>query len=271
MSSSYWNDFAPKEATRGCDNPEDLVYERLLLRSLPDLLGPDDMVLDIGGGTGRFSLAVAPLVRRIEHVDLAPRMIEIAAAAAQRRGIDNVAFTMADARDLSRYRDRSFTKVLSINTPITFSGPEWRRTVEEMCRVTEHEALFIVANFLSCLAALIDVSLAANAGWSKVVETMVAHRSMDAGHLSQLGRTFPSYRAFAPGEEEEELGRHGFEVVSARGLAVLCRLLRRESLAAIVADETLLAHFLAAEETIATVYERWAPSRETLFHVRRAG
>ena len=70
---------------------------------------------------------------------------------------------MADARDLSRYRDRSFTKVLSINTPITFSGPEWRRTVEEMCRVTEHEALFTVANFLSCLAALIDVSLGDNA------------------------------------------------------------------------------------------------------------
>jgi hypothetical protein len=70
---------------------------------------------------------------------------------------------------------------------------------------------------------------------------------------------------------EEELDRHGFEVVSARGLAVLCRLLRRESLATIVADETLLARFLGAEEVTAAMFGRWAPSRETLFHARRKG
>ena len=135
--------------------------------------------------------------------------------------------------------------------------------------MADREALFTVANFLSCLAALIDVSLAAGAGRSTLVEKMTAHRFMDAGDLRQLGHNFPSYRAFAPGEVEEELDRHGFEVVSARGLAVLCRLLRRESLATIVANEALLAHFLATEETTAAMYRRWAPSRETLFHVRR--
>ena len=137
--------------------------------------------------------------------------------------------------------------------------------------MTDHEALFTVANFLSCLAALIDASLAAGARWSIVVEKMAAHRSVDGGDLRQLGHNFPSYRAFAPGEVEEELDRHGFEVVSARGLAVLCRLLRRESLETIVTDEALLEHFLAAEEGTAAMYGRWAPSREILFHVRRKG
>jgi len=242
-----------------------------MLRILEDFVASDDMILDIGGGTGRFSLAVASSVKKVEHVDFAPKMIEIAAEVAQRRGVENITFTVADARDLSRYRDRGFTKVLSINTPITFSGPDWRRSVEEMCRVTDREALFTVANFLSCLAALIDASLAAGAGWSTVVEKMAVHRFMDAGDLRQLGHDFPSYRAFAPGEVEEELERHGFEVVSARGLAVLCRLLRRESLEPIVTDEALLARFLATEETTAAMYERWAPSREILFHVRRNG
>jgi SAM-dependent methyltransferase len=271
VSSSYWNDYAPKEATRGRDNPEDLVYEQLVLRLLEGFVTSDDVILDVGGGTGRFSLAIAPLVKTIEHVDFAPKMIEIAAEAAQRRGIKNITFTVADARDLSRYRDRSFTKALSINTPITFSGPDWRRSVEEMCRVTNHEALFTVANYLSCLAALIDASLAAGAGWSTVVEKMAAQQFMDAGDLRQLGLDFPSYRAFAPGEVEEELDRHGFEVASARGLAVLCRLLRRESLETIVTDEALLARLLAAEEITAAMYGRWAPSRDILFQVRRKG
>jgi ubiquinone/menaquinone biosynthesis C-methylase UbiE len=271
VSSSFWDNYAPKEATRGRDDPEALVYERLMLRLLEEFVGPDDVILDVGGGTGRFSLAIAPSVKKIEHVDFAPKMIEIAAEAAQHRGIENITFAVTDARDLSRYRDRSFTKVLSINTPITFSGPDWRRSVEEMCRVTDHEALFTVANFLSCLAALIDASLAAGARWSIVVEKMAAHRSMDGGDLRQLEHNFPSYRAFAPGEVEEELDRHGFEVVSARGLAVLCRLLLRESLETIVTDEALLERFLAAEEVTAAMYGRWAPSREILFHVRRKG
>jgi ubiquinone/menaquinone biosynthesis C-methylase UbiE len=271
VSSSHWNDVAPKEATRGRDNPEDQVYERLMLRHLKDFVGPEDAILDIGGGPGRFSLAIAPLVKTVEHVDFAPKMIEIAAEAALRRGIGNITFSAADARDLSRYGDRSFTKALSINGPISFSGQDWRRSVAEMCRVADREALFTVANFLSGLAAVLDASLAAGAGWSAVVENLAVRRFMDADDLRQIGHNFPSYRAFAPGEVEEELDRHGFEVVSTRGLAILCRLLRKENLEAVVTDEALLALFLAAEETMAAMYGRWAPSREILFHVRRRG
>jgi hypothetical protein len=42
-----------------------------------------------------------------------------------------------------------------------------------------------------------------------------------------------------------------------------------ESLETIVTDDALLARFLAAEEVTAAMYGRWAPSRETLFRVRR--
>jgi hypothetical protein len=45
--------------------------------------------------------------------------------------------------------------------------------------------------------------------------------------------------------------------------------MKRESVAAVVEDETLFARFISTEEQIAALYGRWAPSRELLFHVRR--
>lgn len=38
----------------------------------------DDSVIDIGGGTGRFSLDLAERVRAVTHVDLSQNMLAIA-------------------------------------------------------------------------------------------------------------------------------------------------------------------------------------------------
>ena len=268
MSEAFWDAYAPREARRAEDNPEDFIYGRQVAAFLRSLASADDEVLDVGGGPGRFSLDLARLVRRVEHVDLSAAMLALAADAARRLGIDNIAFRQADARSLP-YPDRHFTRVLSINTPVSFCAEDWRTAVAEMCRVAEREVLFTVSNYISCLPVVLDACLAAGAGWNDLAETMCQRRLMDGARAREIGVEFPSYRAFTPDEIEAELDRQGFAVATARGLAILCRLMKPESLKALVADERLLGRFLDCEEALAATYGRWAPSRELLFVARR--
>lgn len=83
--------------------------------SAPDLqvlseaaaLTGEEVVLDIGTGTGHTALQVAPHARRVVGLDLTPAMLGQAEALAQERGIDNVQFDEGDAQSM-RYDDDSF-------------------------------------------------------------------------------------------------------------------------------------------------------------------
>lgn len=187
MSEEFWTNFAGREAQRNNDNPEDYIYYRLVLPILTSFLSRKDSVLDIGGGPGRFSLDIAPLVRIVEHVDFSQAMLDLAAEEAQKRGIKNISFVKADARDLTRYGDRAFDKVLSINTPVSFSGREWKVALAEMCRVTAKASLFTVSNFISCFPVLLDLSLRFGASWEVFASSMLHEHFFDSGNAKPFG------------------------------------------------------------------------------------
>ena len=58
-------------------------------------LGPDSVVVDIGAGTGQFSLAAAPLCRRVVAVDVSPVMLAALRARVAAAGLDNVEVVQA--------------------------------------------------------------------------------------------------------------------------------------------------------------------------------
>ena len=270
MSEEFWNRFAPTEIRRNQDNPEDRIYFHLVLRALRDFLRPADTVLDIGGGPGRFSHEIAPLVRSVEHIDYAQAMLDLAIAEGAKRGLENVSYERADARDLSRYPDRHFDKVLAINTPVSFAARDWEKVLSEMCRVTAQCALFTVSTFLSGFPRILEVSLDLGIPWDQLASKHLSERLFDSSDAKRFGIDFPSYRAFGPNELNEELVELGFRIQDVRGIAVLCRLMDPKHLEAIVADEQLLSAFLDFEWSFGTQYGSWSPSREILFVVRRA-
>src|SRR5919108_3666324 len=61
-------------------------------------------VLDVGTGTGRLALALAPACRRVVGIDRDAAAIEEAAAQAARRGLANAEFLALDAEALKDYR-----------------------------------------------------------------------------------------------------------------------------------------------------------------------
>jgi SAM-dependent methyltransferase len=77
-----------------------------LLRRLGDRLRPNMSLLEIGCGSGRWTVDLAPRVRRLVATDIAPRMIDLARERVRAAGLDNVELQVAPFEE-TRY-DRRF-------------------------------------------------------------------------------------------------------------------------------------------------------------------
>lgn len=69
-------------------------------------------LLEVGSARGDTAFFFAPLVAEVVGIDAAGTAVAAARAAAQARGLANVRFEAADARDLAPFGDRSFDAVL---------------------------------------------------------------------------------------------------------------------------------------------------------------
>src|SRR3954469_8845529 len=89
---AYWADNADRYERAGWR-----IWEQFL-KNVP--IGPDDVVLDIGCGTGKSTRAVARLAESGSALglDLSSRMLAHARSRAQEEGIANVRFEQADAQ-----------------------------------------------------------------------------------------------------------------------------------------------------------------------------
>jgi SAM-dependent methyltransferase len=88
-------------------------------------------VLDIGVGTGRTAIYLAPLARRYQAIDYSPAMVR-----QFEHDLPGVPIELADMRDLSRFPGAGFDFVLASNNVIDAVGHEDRlRTLREMRRV----------------------------------------------------------------------------------------------------------------------------------------
>jgi len=81
------------------------------MRFLRRYVKPGDRVLDVGGGPGRYSIALAELGCEVTLLDLSPENVRLAKEKAAAQGVALRAMT-ADARDLSLLGSETFDHVL---------------------------------------------------------------------------------------------------------------------------------------------------------------
>lgn len=115
-------------------------------------------VLDVGCGAGHLSFAVAPHVGAVVACDLAPEMLAVVAAEAQRRGFANLVTQQAAAESLP-FAEASFDAVCT-----RFSAHHWRDLaagVAEMRRVLQPGGRLIVIDIVAPASALLDTHLQA--------------------------------------------------------------------------------------------------------------
>jgi SAM-dependent methyltransferase len=119
--AEFWNRRAASYNQHNGDQ-DSWEYRRRLIERLVKKaeVGSGSQVLDIGCGPGKLALLLAEKAARVEALDIAPKMIEIAQANAAAKGRQNVRFQLLDwsQADLAELGwENKFQLVLASKTP----------------------------------------------------------------------------------------------------------------------------------------------------------
>jgi len=113
---------------------------------------PGDQVLEVGAGTGRYSIALAKEGYEVKAVEYVNHNLEILKQNMQ--GVDNLEAMQGDAVDLSRFQDNTFDITLVLGPMYhLYDICEQNKAIDEAIRVTKKDGIMIFA-FLSVHAIL---------------------------------------------------------------------------------------------------------------------
>ena len=237
--SEFWDAVAPVEER---DLDDEAINRALRWRHIERHLAGAETVLDIGGGTGAFSIPLAKRGLRVTHVDVSPKMLERARANAAGLPID---FVMADARELSSFADRQFDLVLNLDGAISFAGEHAHSVIAEACRVTKRTLIVTVSNKACMVPTWIEYSIRAAGRILPAVDEMIRSGRWHKDQFADNALIYPSicdieqFKAFTPQEIEDQLHRAGLVVELARSIGSLTHLLLPHGKLALSADELL--------------------------------
>ena len=167
--------------------------ERVLMRFLGDVTGT--RILDVGTGTGRAAMALARRGAFVTGIDASKDMLAVARTRCRDAEL-SVEFAEGDAHALA-FADQTFDSVVCLR--LLMHVPDWRKSVEELCRVARTRVVFDFPA-LGSTATL-------QAAWRRVA--------------SRLGQPVESYRVFRMDAIAGELARHGFRVTASHKQFVL--------------------------------------------------
>jgi ubiquinone/menaquinone biosynthesis C-methylase UbiE len=246
----WWNAKAQKEELDLATLDDKAVNRALRWREIERRLEGVETVLDIGAGTGAFSVPLAQRGFLVTHLDFSPAMLEVARQKAQ--GLKHIRFVEANAVDLSQFLDRSFDLVLNMDGAISFCGSEAERALFESCRVTKKK-LIITVSHRAWMVPIWAASSLATAG--HLVPAVYAMLDQGEWHQEQFpenakmtqGLTqdyFGAFKAFLPSELRSHLERAGMRVLRVGGLGSLANLCGRETVEQALRDEAVFQKFL---------------------------
>ena len=111
-----------------------------------------DKVLEIGAGTGRYSIALAREGYQVSAVELVESNLDVLKANA--KGLSNIEAFRGDALDLSRFRGDTFDVTLVFGPMYhLYEAQDHHRALDEAIRVTKQGGV-ILAAFLSAHAII---------------------------------------------------------------------------------------------------------------------
>jgi ubiquinone/menaquinone biosynthesis C-methylase UbiE len=244
---SWWDAKASKEEN---DLADEAINRALRWREIDRHLTGIRSILDVGGGTGAFSIPLARRGFRVTHLDFSQAMLSIARG--KSLDLSNISFLRANAVALP-FPDRSFDLVMNADGAVSFCGVLAGQAIAEACRVTRKVLFLAVSNRALLIPVFVAASIQVSGGIMPAVPSMFDRGEWHQdqfpdNHLLSRGMTQDycgPLKAFTPDELRAVLAQEGLKVLRCGGLGTLANLCGDETLQKVLADEALFGEFVA--------------------------
>ena len=124
------------------------------MKYIHQMIHEQSSIIEVGAGTGRYSIALAKEGHNVTAIELAKSNLELLRQ--NSKGLESVTSYQGDALDLSRFQDNTFDLTLVLG-PLyhLFDERDQQKALDEAIRVTKEGGIMMVA-FLSVHAILFD-------------------------------------------------------------------------------------------------------------------
>lgn len=190
------------------------IYDKLTWRYIEPFLPHTGVVLDAGGGTGKWSIPIAKKGLNVVLFDISQDMLNVASAKAKKSGLqDHVSFRQGDICNMP-FGNNSFDFVLAEGDPISYcSDPDL--AVKELGRVLKPNRF---------LSAGVD-------SYYYTLSGMLNRPEIDFDKLEKVRREKRFFAEnwgfdfwlFTPEDLKKMFTKHGFKVIKIVGKPVLFR------------------------------------------------
>jgi ubiquinone/menaquinone biosynthesis C-methylase UbiE len=218
--ASFYDEFGDREWTRFEDARTPAPSLDVHVEQLRRFIRPNDRVLDVGAGPGRFTIELAQLGAQVVVADVSPGQLELNRERVASAGVEEHVEerVVADVTDLSRWDDASFDAAICFGGPLSYAFEHVDEGVSELVRVTKDgghvlvSVMSLVGTITHYLPMVLDLVRRDGAAKSdEIVRTGFLPEEGDYGHLPM--------KLFRWSELEALLSRHGTVVTaSAAGL-----------------------------------------------------
>jgi SAM-dependent methyltransferase len=243
----WWDTKADKEEK---DLGDEIINRALRWREIEKHLGGIRTILDIGGGTGAFSIPLAQRGFSVTHVDFSSCVLEIARNKA--KGMTNIKFVESNAIKLSEFRDKSFDLVLNMDGAISFCGSDAEKAIQEACRLTKKKLILTVSHRGMMAYVWVSVGFRETGRFVDAVQPMFGtgewfQDQFPENRILAKGGTqdyFGVFKAFLPTELKAILERNNMNVIRCCGIGSLAFFCGEEMIQKVQEDEKLFGNFL---------------------------
>jgi len=167
---------------------------------------PDALVLDAGGGTGRWAIRMARKGCKVILVDISEGMLKIAAEKVKKEGLQNKVTIKEGDITKTGYADETFDMILCEHALFLFKEPD--NVIKELKRILKRKALLIISVHNRYVQSL--VSLPEKPSLDKVDDALSILLRKRYGSMTENGEV--KIYTWTPDEFRTMLERNGLHV-----------------------------------------------------------